>query len=166
MIKKVHIFAPLFTQDQNMFIEPYEASFARASVSFSIVTGTVITHPKKNPKKLLPFLLKSLTRKTAVSQPLQNSRKQKPKQKTQKSTFLSFTNPKTQKNPTFFIYLNPQQQQQQHQHQMRQRKEKPLTLKIQNRGRGNRTFRSREHSKTPISFLLFIVLVLFFLFTS
>ena len=164
MIKKVHIFAPLFTQDQNIFIEPYEASFARASVSVNIVTGTAITHQKKNSKKLLPLLLKSLTRKTAISQPLQNSRKQKPKQKTQKSTFLSFTNPKTQKNPTFFIYLNRQQQQ--HQHQMRQRKGKSLTLKKQNRGRGNRTFRSREHSRTPISFLLFIVLVLFFLFTS
>ena len=44
----------MFTQDQNMFIEPYEASFARASVSVSIVPGTFITH-KKTPKKASSF---------------------------------------------------------------------------------------------------------------
>lgn len=44
----------MFTQDQNMFIEPYEASFAWASVSVNIVTGTAITHQKK-PKKASSF---------------------------------------------------------------------------------------------------------------
>ena len=44
----------MFTQDQNMFVEPYESSFARASVSVSIVTVTVITH-KKKPEKASSF---------------------------------------------------------------------------------------------------------------
>ena len=38
-----------------MFVEPYEASFARASVSVNIVTGTAITHQKKKPKKASSF---------------------------------------------------------------------------------------------------------------
>ena len=83
----------MFTQDQNMFIEPYEASFARASVSVSIVSGTAITHKKKKPKKASSFP----TKKFSQEKPPYHSPSKTPENRSQ--------NRKHKKAPSFLLQI-------------------------------------------------------------